>query len=67
MFITLAALNRDQLIDLVKGREWAGYDRGVDSGDAVADQDGSRFRLCFRRGRRWHHFAVNKRSISGSV
>ena len=24
-------LNRDQLIDLVKGREWAAYDRGVDS------------------------------------
>jgi two-component system OmpR family response regulator len=24
-------LNRDQLIDLVKGREWAAYDRGVDT------------------------------------
>jgi len=24
-------LNRDQLIDVVKGREWAGYDRGVDT------------------------------------
>jgi two-component system, OmpR family, response regulator len=24
-------LNRDQLIDLVKGREWAGYDRVVDT------------------------------------
>jgi len=24
-------LHRDQLIDLVKGREWAAYDRGVDS------------------------------------
>src|SRR3984893_7511865 len=39
MFITLAALNRDQLIDLVKGREWAGYDRDVDPGDAVAQED----------------------------
>ena len=35
MFITPAALNRDQLIDLVKGREWAAYDRGVDPGDVV--------------------------------
>jgi hypothetical protein len=34
MFITPAALNRDQLIDLVKGREWAVYDRGVDPGGA---------------------------------
>jgi two-component system, OmpR family, response regulator len=24
-------LNRDQVIDLVKGREWAAYDRGVDT------------------------------------
>jgi hypothetical protein len=40
-------LNRDQLIDLVKGREWTGYAGGVDPGDAVADQDGSRFRLWF--------------------
>lgn len=24
-------LNRDQLIDLVKGRDWAAYDRGVDT------------------------------------
>lgn len=24
-------LNRDQLLDLVKGREWAAYDRGVDT------------------------------------
>jgi two-component system, OmpR family, response regulator len=24
-------LNRDQLIDLVKGRDWASYDRGVDT------------------------------------
>ena len=39
MFITLAALNRDQLIDLVKGREWAGYDLDVDPGDAVAQED----------------------------
>jgi hypothetical protein len=38
-FITLAALNRDQLIDLVKGREWAGYDRDVDPGDAIAQED----------------------------
>jgi hypothetical protein len=60
-----AARNRDQLIDLVKCREWAGYDRGVAPGDAVADQDGSRFRLYFRGGRRRHHSAVNKRSISG--
>jgi hypothetical protein len=65
MFIALAALNGDQLIDLVKGREWAGYDRGVDPGDAVADQDGSRFRLRFRRGRHRHHSPVNNRSISG--
>jgi hypothetical protein len=40
-FIILAALNRDQLIDLVKGRKWAGYDRGVDPGDAVAQEDGT--------------------------
>ncbi|MCL2452264.1 MAG: winged helix-turn-helix domain-containing protein, partial [Alphaproteobacteria bacterium] len=24
-------LNREQLIDLVKGREWAAYDRGIDT------------------------------------
>jgi two-component system, OmpR family, response regulator len=24
-------LNRDQLIDLVKGRDWASYDRGIDT------------------------------------
>jgi two-component system, OmpR family, response regulator len=24
-------LNRNQLIDLVKGREWAAYDRGIDT------------------------------------
>ena len=71
-------LDRDQLIDLVKGREWAGYDRGLDTQvmrlrkKTEPDPSNSSlikmvrdFRLCFRRGRRRHHSPVNKRWISG--
>ena len=69
MWQYLAGVNRDQLIDLVKGRQWAAYDRGVDTRvmrlRKKTEPDPSN--SIFTAAAVGITLPVNKRSISGIV